>query len=286
MMNTENNKTENNIINNGQLQVFQNEAFGQMRVIVKDGEPWFAGKDVAEALGYNNTKKALIDHIDEDDKQLIQRSQIVTLENHLPKEVFPFNFVPAEIPNRGLTFINESGVYSLILRSKLPAAKQFKRWVTSEVLPAIRKHKMYLTPETAKEAVDDPSVFLAKAMLVANDVIEQQKTKIVEQRQEILKLAPKAEKYDKYMKAEDSYTISDVAMMNGLAPDKLFNYLRNIGWLRKPYRGAHELTKNAPTGYFKIIRTYFNGCVRGTQIRVTVEGYRNISNLLSARKAL
>ena len=145
---------------------------------------------------------------------------------------------------------------------------------------------MYLTPETAKEAIDDPSVFLAKAMLVANDVIEQQKTKIVEQRQEILKLTPKAEKYDKYMKAEDSYTVSDVAMMNGLSPDKLFNYLRNIGWLRKPYRGAHELTKNAPTGYFKIIRTYFNGCVRGTQIRVTVEGYRNISNLLSARKAL
>ena len=248
MMNTENNKTENNIINNGQLQVFQNEAFGQMRVIVKDGEPWFAGKDVAEALGYNNTKKALIDHIDEDDKQLIQRSQIVTLENHLPKEVFPFNFVPAEIPNRGLTFINESGVYSLILRSKLPAAKQFKRWVTSEVLPAIRKHKMYLTPETAKEAIDDPSVFLAKAMLVANDVIEQQKTKIVEQRQEILKLAPKAEKYDKYMKAEDSYTISDVAMMNGLAPDKLFNYLKNIGWLSKEYQSAYKLTEYAPAG--------------------------------------
>ena len=271
MMNTENNKTENNIINNGQLQVFQNEAFGQMRVIVKDGEPWFAGKDVAEALGYNNTKKALIDHIDEDDKQLIQRSQIVTLENHLPKEVFPFNFVPAEIPNRGLTFINESGVYSLILRSKLPA---------------IRKHKMYLTPETAKEAIDDPSVFLAKAMLVANDVIEQQKTKIVEQRQEILKLAPKAEKYDKYMKAEDSYTISDVAMMNGLAPDKLFNYLKNIGWLSKEYQSAYKLTEYAPAGYFKVIKTTWHGRVRGTQIRVTVEGYRNISNLLSARKAL
>lgn len=284
MMNTTENN--NNINNNSQLQVFQNEAFGKMRVIVKEGEPWFAGKDVAEALGYNNTKKALIDHIDEDDKQLIQRSQIVTLENHLPKEVFPFNFVTAEIPNRGLTFINESGVYSLILRSKLPAAKQFKRWVTSEVLPTIRKHKMYLTPETAQEAVEDPGVFLAKAMLVANDVIEQQKTKIIEQRQEILKLAPKAKKYDKYMKAEDSYTISDVAIMNGLAPDKLFNYLKSLGWLRKPYRGAHELTEEAPTGYFKVIRTYFNGCVRGTQIRVTVEGYRNISNLLSAIKAM
>lgn len=145
---------------------------------------------------------------------------------------------------------------------------------------------MYLTPETAQEAVEDPGVFLAKAMLVANDVIEQQKTKIIEQRQEILKLAPKAHKYDKYMKAEDSYTISDVAIMNGLAPDKLFNYLKSLGWLRKPYRGAHELTEEAPTGYFKVIRTYFNGCVRGTQIRVTVEGYRNISNLLSAIKAM
>ena len=183
------------------LQVFQNEAFGQMRVIVKDGEPWFAGKDVAEALGYNNTKKALIDHIDEDDKQLIQRSQIVTLENHLPKEVFPFNFVPAEIPNRGLTFINESGVYSLILRSKLPAAKQFKRWVTSEVLPAIRKHKMYLTPETAKEAIEEPSVFLAKAMLVANNVIDQQKAKLEAQAHQINQLKPKAKIYDKYMNA-------------------------------------------------------------------------------------
>lgn len=272
--------------NTNKIQVFQNEAFGQMRVIVKDGEPWFAGKDVAEALGYSDQKDAIKKHVDYEDKQIIQRGQITPFENNIPKEVLPCNFVCTDIPTRGLTFINESGVYSLILRSKLPAAKQFKRWVTSEVLPAIRKHKMYLTPETAKEAMDDPSVFLAKAMLVANDVIEQQKTKIVEQRQEILKLAPKAEKYDKYMKAEDSYTISDVAMMNGLSPDKLFNYLKNIGWLSKEYQSAYKLTEYAPAGYFKVIKTTWHGRVRGTQIRVTVEGYRNISNLLSARKAL
>ncbi len=280
MMNTENNKTENNIINNGQLQVFQNEAFGQMRVIVKDGEPWFAGKDVAEALGYNNTKKALIDHIDEDDKQLIQRSQIVTLENHLPKEVFPFNFVPAEIPNRGLTFINESGVYSLILRSKLPAAKQFKRWVTSEVLPAIRKHKMYLTPETAKEAIDDPSVFLAKAMLVANDVIEQQKAKLEAQAHQINQLKPKAKIYDKYMNAEDSYTITDVAVMNGVRPTDLFSFLKRINWLTKQAQCAYELTKEAPKEYFKVIKCYYGGCSRKTQIRVTATGFNAISNLI------
>ena len=251
---------------NNQVTVFQNEAFGQVRVITKDGEPWFVGKEVAEVLGYTDTAQAIRKHIK---------------ANHKLTRQFDWSG-----QRREMTIIDEAGFYSLVLRSKLPQAEQFQEWVTSEVLPAIRKHKMYLTPETAKEAIDDPSVFLAKAMLVANDVIEQQKTKIVEQRKEILKLTPKAEKYDKYMKAEDSYTISDVAAMNGLAPDKLFNYLKAIGWLNKPYRGAHELTKNAPAGYFKIIRTYFNGCVRGTQIRVTVEGYRNISSMLSARKAL
>lgn len=264
MMNTTENN--NNINNNGQLQVFQNEAFGQVRVIMKENETWFVGKEIAEVLGYSNTRDALAKHVREHHK-----ADVVIHDGR---------------QNRKQVIIDEAGFYSLVLRSKLPSAEAFQEWVTSEVLPTIRKHKMYLTPETAQEAVEDPGVFLAKAMLVANDVIEQQKTKIVEQRQEILKLAPKAEKYDKYMKAEDSYTISDVAMMNGLAPDKLFNYLKSLGWLRKPYRGAHELTEEAPTGYFKVIRTYFNGCVRGTQIRVTVEGYRNISNLLSAIKAM
>lgn len=220
---------------NNQVTVFQNEAFGQARVITKDGEPWFVGKDVADVLGYSNTRDALAQHVREHHK-----ADVVIHDGR---------------QNRKQVIIDEADFYSLVLRSKLPQAEQFQEWVTSEVLPAIRKHKMYLTPETAKEAIDDPSVFLAKAMLVANDVIEQQKTKIVEQRKEILKLTPKVEKYDKYMKAEDSYTISDVAIMNGLAPDKLFNYLKAIGWLKKPYRGSHELTKNAPAGYFKVIRT-------------------------------
>lgn len=86
------------------------------------------GKDVAEALGYSNTKKAILDHVDADDKTLIQRSQNVTFE----------------IPNRGLTIINESGLYSLILGSKLEKAKEFKRWVTAEVLPTIRKTGGYI----------------------------------------------------------------------------------------------------------------------------------------------
>ena len=109
------------------LQIFSNSEFGSIRTITIDGNPWFVGKDITEALGYSNSKDALKQHVDPEDKRLIQRSQNATLE----------------IPNRGLNVINESGLYSLILSSKLPSAKKFKRWVTSEVLPAIRQTGYY-----------------------------------------------------------------------------------------------------------------------------------------------
>ena len=110
-----------------ELQVFSNAEFGSVRSITVNGEPYFVGKDVAEILGYGNTRDALIAHVDEEDRTVIQKSEIPTLD----------------IPNRGLTVINESGLYSLILSSRLPSAKRFKRWVTSEVLPAIRKHGVF-----------------------------------------------------------------------------------------------------------------------------------------------
>ncbi len=105
------------------IQVFPNDEFGQIRAMLINEEPWIVGKDAAEALGYENSRKAIADHVDDEDKQIIQRGQIATLE----------------IPNRGLTIINESGLYSLIFGSRLEGAKRFKHWVTSEVLPAIRK---------------------------------------------------------------------------------------------------------------------------------------------------
>ena len=105
------------------LTVFENPEFGSIRTVELDGEPWLVGKDVAQALGYSDTKSALADHVDDEDKQIIQRGQIATLD----------------IPNRGRTIINESGLYSLVLSSKLPTARKFRRWVTSEVLPSIRK---------------------------------------------------------------------------------------------------------------------------------------------------
>ena len=145
------------------IQVFKNDNFGAIRTVEIDGTPYFVGKDVAEALGYSNTKDALANHVDEEDKRLLQRSDFTTLENHIPKDVFPVNFVSADIPNRGLTIINESGVYALVFGSKLPKAKEFKRWITSEVLPSIRKHGAYMTEPTLDRLINDPDLVIGLA---------------------------------------------------------------------------------------------------------------------------
>ncbi len=121
-----------------QVMLFENEEFGKFRTLVIDGEYYFVGKDIAEILGYSNTKDAIAVHVDEEDKRIIQRSENTTLE----------------IPNRGLTIINESGFYSLALSSKLPTAKKFKRWVTSEVLPSIRQTGNYING-TSPYSIED-----------------------------------------------------------------------------------------------------------------------------------
>ena len=118
------------------LQIFENDNFGQLRTIDDNGEPWFIGKDVAEALGYEASRNAITKHVDDEDKLTHQ--------------------ISASGQNRNMTVINESGLYSLILSSKLPTAKKFKRWVTSEVLPAIRKHGNYTAPkqENKSKSID------------------------------------------------------------------------------------------------------------------------------------
>ncbi len=122
------------------VEIFKNPEFGEVRTLMVNNEPWFVGKDVAEALGYKDTVNALKAHVDEEDKM---GWQITT-------------------PSRGeqnAVIINESGLYSLVLSSKLPTAKQFKRWVTHEVIPSIRKHGMYATDgllACARESRCDP----------------------------------------------------------------------------------------------------------------------------------
>lgn len=133
-----------------EVQVFNFEQ-NEVQTVVINEEVWFVGKDIANVLGYSNSRKTLADHVDEEDKQIIQRSQNVTLE----------------IPNRGLTLINQSGVISLALSSKLPSARKFKRWVTSEVIPSVLKNGSYTKPQSTLQLFDN-----------ALQVMKEQETKI------------------------------------------------------------------------------------------------------------
>ena len=140
------------------LQIFENAEFGKIRTVVLDGEPWFVGKDVAVALGYTNSRKALADHVDEEDKNT------VTIRDGIQG-------------NPNMTAINESGVYNLVFSSKLPTAKAFKRWVTSEVLPSIRRTGSYHKPDAAQakraDAMDrDSRTRAAKLLLKIAERVE------------------------------------------------------------------------------------------------------------------
>lgn len=126
-------------MNTTAITTFNNEEFGNVRTLTIDGEPWFVGKDIAECLGYSNTKDALRKHVDSEDKIMGSQNATPFITDNLGRKQFP-------------TFINESGVYSLILSSKLESAKKFKRWVTSEVLPSLRKTGTYTLMATQPSA--------------------------------------------------------------------------------------------------------------------------------------
>ena len=128
-----------------ELQIFQNAEFGSVRSTMIGGEPFFVGKDVAEILGYADPNKAIAMHVDEDDKLNDKTA--------------------SSLGQRGGWFINESGLYSLILSSKLPAAKRFKRWVTSEVLPAIRRHGLY----AVDDMLNNPDALIVKPQIISGD---------------------------------------------------------------------------------------------------------------------
>lgn len=124
------------------IESFNNEEFGEVRTLTVDGNPWFVGRDVAKGLGYANPKDAMRKHVDPDDKQIIKRSQFTTFS----------------IPARGLTVINESGLYALIFGSKLESAKRFKHWVTAEVLPKLRKTGSYAAETTLPTATETAQI--------------------------------------------------------------------------------------------------------------------------------
>ena len=198
-----------------ELMIFKSPEFGEIRTVEVNGEPWLVGKDVALALGYSNTKDALMAHVDEEDKRVIQRSENATFD----------------IPNRGLTIINESGLYSLVLSSKLPTAKKFRRWVTAEVLPSIRRHGAYMTPETLEAAILNPDTMIKLCTALKE---EQDKRKALETR--VKRDRPKVLFADSVAASKTSILVGELAKLlkqNGVetGQNRMFQWLREQGYL-------------------------------------------------------
>lgn len=190
-----------------ELQVFNFEEL-PVRTLTMDDEPYFVGKDVAEVLGYSNTRDALNKHVDEDDKKILT-SRNTTLEN---------------LPNRGLTAVNESGLYSLIFSSKLESAKRFKRWVTSEVLPAIRKHGIYATDNVIENTLNNPDYIIN----ILTEFKKEREGRLVAE-QQVHELKPKATYYDLVLQNKSLLSVSKIAKDYGMSARALNKLLHELG---------------------------------------------------------
>ena len=193
---------------NNELINFHHEMFGDIRAIERDGEPWFVGKDVAEALGYSNASKAVMVHVDEEDKQKVM----------LKADSQNGNVVTAT------TLINESGLYSLVLSSKLPQAKVFKHWVTAEVLPSIRRHGAYATAPTIEKIIASPEFGIA---LLKNLQQEQNMRREAEQR--VRKLQPLADYTALILACPETVSVSQVAQDYGMSAVAFNRILNRAG---------------------------------------------------------
>jgi prophage antirepressor-like protein len=209
-----------------ELQVFRNAEFGSVRTTVIDGEPYIVGKDVAEILGYTNPQKALRDHVDDEDKTL--------------NETFTVNGTMGVL-------INESGLYSLILSSRLPTAKKFKRWVTSEVLPAIRRHGIYATDELI--ANPDLAIAAFTALKEQRQKVRALSEQVAVQQQQITEMRPKASYYDVGLNCKDLVAISVIAKDYGWSANRLNSYLNDKGVQYKQSKIWLLYQKYAEKGY-------------------------------------
>ena len=218
--------------------VFANPEFGKVRVVEIDGEPGLVGKDVATALGYGDTDQALRKHVDEEDKLSRQ--------------------FDGSGQNRCVTVINESGLYSLVLSSKLPGAKKFKRWVTSEVLPSIRKHGGYIA---GQEQMSDDEM-LARALIFAQSKINERDRQIADLKMKAELDAPKVEFADAVHNSKCAISVEKFSKLLydkcgvNIGRNNMFRFLRNMGYLREnnmPYQ------KYLNAGYFTTYEVIRNG---------------------------
>ena len=210
-----------------ELQVYKNAEFGSVRTTTIGGQPYFVGKDVTDILGYQNGSRDINRHVDEEDRQ-----KAMFFDGTQDKETI---------------IINESGLYSLILSSKMPNAKRFKRWVTNDVLPAIRKHGIYATDDL----IANPDLAIA-AFTALKEERERNKTltaAVAVQQQQIAEMKPKATYYDVVLKCKDAVNISVIAKDYGWSGIRMNEYLHDKGIQFKQSDTWLLYQKHADKGY-------------------------------------
>ncbi len=243
---------------------FFNNEFGTIRTMVINDEPWFVGKDVAGALGYTNSRDALATHVDDCDKMMGSQNATPSITDRMGRAQRP-------------TWINESGLYALIFGSKLESAKRFKHWVTSEVLPTLRKTGSYSLPEQKPDSylIEDPA---ARARRWAEEYEEKA---LLEKENKQLK--PKAEDWDRFLDTKGTFSALDIAHALDIGRSTFFAMLRDVKICFK-----NERDENIP--YAKAVhKNKFTTCMVNknglpcTQMRVYPEGIPYITKKLKER---
>lgn len=243
-----------------ELKIFKNEEFGEVRTVEIGGEPWFVGKDVAEILGYTNPNEAIQDHVDDDEK----------LNSKM------LSSVKIDLGQRGGWLINESGLYSLILSSKLPNAKAFKKWVTSEVLPSIRKHGGYINGQSEMS----PEELMAKALQVAQKTLEEREARIgvlaaensaLTVEKQILQ--PKADYFDELVDRNLLTNFREAAKQINAKQKDFVNFLLEKKYVYRDKRGKLMPYADRNKGLFEV-KECFNEKTQwcGTQTLITPKG--------------
>lgn len=231
------------------IQVFSNPEFGKVRALTINNEPWFVGKDIAGALGYSNSRDALAKHVDAEDKNTVA-------------------FRDGTAGNPMQTVINESGVYALVFSSKLPDAKKFKHWVTSEVLPSIRKHGAYMSQDTLQNALLNPDFLIQLATELKT---EKEKTRTLRiQNSELTVqttiMRPKAEYFDDLVDRNLLTSFTDVAKELGIKRKDFIRFLIDGGYIYRDKKKNLMPRANVKTeGLFEVkqcsnAKTKWAGC--------------------------
>lgn len=233
-----------------ELKIFNNPDFGEVRTLSIDGEPWFVGKDVAAILGYAKPLNALATHIDEDES--LKQGLIDSMGRE-----------------QNAIFINESGLYSLVLSSKLPTAKAFKRWITHDVIPSIRKNGGYIAGQEAMTAEE----LMAKALLVAKKTIEEKEAELSRRQVENAIMAPKADYFDELVERNTLTNFRETAKQLGVKQKAFINFLMERKFIYRDKRGKLLPYADKNDGLFEV-KECFNNATQwaGTQTLVTPKG--------------